>query len=94
MCFIIYLLLYILLKYIFKILFRENNNDLVPVILNRLESYYTEFCEEYEINQSLKPFSHLNNGQTNYDSCSIKPSPKKKSNFSYFGLIGHNLVFI
>lgn len=61
---------------------REDNNKLVPLVLERLQESYTQFCEENKINSSSKPFSHLNNGQTN-DNTSIKPSPKKRSIFFF-----------
>lgn len=63
---------------------REDNNRLVPIILDRLQLYYTQFTEENEINQSTKPFSHLNNDKTNNVKATIKPSPRKRSNFYLF----------
>lgn len=60
--------------------FKEDNNKLVPIILDRLQLYYTEFTEKNEISQNIKPFSHLNNDQTNNDNTAIKPSPAKKKN--------------
>lgn len=57
---------------------REDNNRLVPKILDRLQLYYTQFCEENEMNQNTKPFSHLNNDQTINDNTSF---PRKRSNF-------------
>lgn len=60
---------------------REDNNRLVPIILDRLQLYYTQFTEENEINQSAKPFSHLNNDKTNNFKTIIKPSPRKRSIF-------------
>jgi len=65
-------------------LYREDNNKLVPIILDRLQLLYTQFTEENESSQNIKPFSHLNNDQTNNDNTAIKPPPaKKKSNFLY-----------
>jgi DDB1- and CUL4-associated factor 1 len=59
---------------------REDNNRLVPIILNRLQSYYTQFCEENEINQSTQPSKDLSIDQTNDDT--EAPSPKRKSNLN------------
>jgi len=70
----------ILLKYNFK-LCREDNNKLVPIILDRLHSYYTQFCEENEINQSTQPYQNTNSDQPSDETGA--PSPKKKSNLSF-----------
>lgn len=63
---------------------REDNNKLVPIILDRLQLFYKQFTEENEINQNTKPFSHLPIDQINNDNTTIKSPPsKKKSNFLY-----------
>lgn len=69
------------------ILCREENNILVPKVLDRLHLCYNQFYEEIENNQNSKPLLHLNNGQAKSDNNLIKPSPKKKSKLSYFCLI-------
>ncbi|CAH1724928.1 DDB1- and CUL4-associated factor 1 isoform X2 [Aphis gossypii] len=56
--------------------FKEDNNRLVPIILDRLQSYYTQFCEENEINQSTQPCQDLSINQINDDTDA--PSPKRK----------------
>jgi len=66
------------LKYYNFKLYREENNKLVPIILDRLQSYYTQFCEENEINQSTQTYSNLNSDQTSDDTDA--PSPKRRSN--------------
>lgn len=71
----------ILLKYNFK-LYREDNNKLVPIILDRLQSYYTLFCEENEINQNIQKYQNTNCDQSNCDT--VAPSPKNNSNSSFF----------
>jgi len=48
--------------------------------LDRLHSYYTQFCEENEINQSTQPYQNTNNDQPSDKTGA--PSPKEKSNFS------------
>jgi len=68
-----------LLKYNFK-LCRDSNNKLIPIILDRLHSYYTQFCEEKEINQSMQPYQNTNSEQPNDDPGA--PFSKMKSNFS------------
>lgn len=83
---IIYILLGILFFSLLKFnlhFYREDNNRLVPIILDRLQSIYEQFCEENEINQNTKPFSHLNNDQIINDDNSIKYSLRKRSNLFY-----------
>jgi len=48
----------------------------VPIILDRLHSYYTQFCKENEINQSTQPYQNANCDQPNDDISA--PSSKKK----------------
>ncbi|VVC46308.1 Hypothetical protein CINCED_3A018660, partial [Cinara cedri] len=55
--------------------FKEYNSSLVPLVLDRLQSYYTQIFEEIE---NIQPFSHPNNGRTNNGDASIKRSPNKK----------------
>ncbi|XP_008184180.1 DDB1- and CUL4-associated factor 1 isoform X1 [Acyrthosiphon pisum] len=56
--------------------FKEDNNKLVPIILDRLHSYYTQFCEENEINQSTEPYQNTISDEPSDDTGA--PSPKKK----------------
>ncbi|XP_060857365.1 protein mahjong-like [Metopolophium dirhodum] len=57
--------------------FKDNNNKLVPIILDRLHSYYTKFCEETEINQSTQPYQNTNSEQPN-DNTDAPSSKRKK----------------
>ncbi|XP_050525532.1 protein mahjong isoform X2 [Daktulosphaira vitifoliae] len=58
--------------------FRESNNKLVPIMLDRLQSLYSQFYEENEMNENTKPFAHLNNDSSKCDNTVIKQSPRKK----------------
>lgn len=62
--------------------YREDNNRLVPIILDRLHYYYVLFCEEND-SQNSKPFSHLNSDKTTNDNTSVNMPPRKKSKFLY-----------
>ncbi|XP_029345725.1 DDB1- and CUL4-associated factor 1-like [Acyrthosiphon pisum] len=44
---------------------KERNNKLVPFILDRLHSYYIQFCEKNEINQSTQLYQNTNSDQSN-----------------------------
>lgn len=61
---------------------REDNNRLVPMMLDRLQTVYSQFCEE--ISQNTKPFSNLNNDVVNNEKNLAKSSPRKKSNVTLY----------
>lgn len=65
---------------------RENNNILVPVVLDRLHSYYPEFNEQMDNIPSLRPFSSDDDdSESESEDTSIR-EPIRRSNFSYFAL--------
>ncbi|XP_050427113.1 protein mahjong isoform X2 [Adelges cooleyi] len=61
--------------------FREPNNKLVPLMLDRLQSLYSQFCEENEMNENTNPFSHLNNDSMIHENSTTKQSPRKKARY-------------
>lgn len=61
------------------IFFREDNNRLVPIVLDRLQNFYAQYCEE---NQNSKPFSILNNDQSAKENTLIIPSLNRICKFS------------
>lgn len=69
----------------FLILCRGKNNILIPVVLDRLQSYHPQLCEELKNIQSLRPLSFEDDSEPDPEDISIS-GPKKRSNFICFAL--------
>lgn len=66
-------------------MFRDDNNRLVPMVLDRINMFYTMLCDEIEFaNSSTKPLSdpNLSNDKPKIDSTSMLcDNSKQKCNF-------------